>query len=77
MSQRHKDYYGFVKAGFETRRPKGASGIIFFQHFGATWSILVPFLTPSDFEGGPKIDHFWKNKKKIKKMRKMRSKKRL
>jgi hypothetical protein len=35
-----------------------ASAIRFVQHFGATWSILVPFVTPSDFEGGPQIDHF-------------------
>jgi hypothetical protein len=42
--------------------------------FGAFWSILVPFLTPSDFEGGPQIDRFWKNQKK---MRKRKSKKRL
>ena len=67
MSQRHKDYYGFVKTGFETRRPKGASAIILFQHFGATWSILVPCLTPSDFEAGLQIDYFWKIAKKNKK----------
>jgi hypothetical protein len=58
MSQRHSNYFGFVKTGFETSRPKGASAIRLFQMFGAFWSILVPFLTPSDFEGGPQIDRF-------------------
>ena len=33
------------------------------HHFGATWSIFVPFLTPSDFEMGPQIDNF-QNKSK-------------
>ena len=42
---------------------KGASAIIFFQHFGATWSILVPFLILSDLEGGSKIVYFWKQSK--------------
>ena len=55
---------------------KGASGIVFFQHFGATWSILVPFLTPSDFEGGPNRPFLKKNNKKWEN-KKRRSKKRL
>ena len=46
MSRRHGNYYGFVKAGFETRRPKGASAIRFVQHVGATWSFLLPLLAP-------------------------------
>ena len=29
-----------------------------FGVLGGAWTILVPFLTPSDFEGGPKIDSF-------------------
>jgi hypothetical protein len=61
MSQRHKDYYGFVKTGCEKRPQTGASATMFFQHFGAKWSILVPFRIPSDFEGGLNIDHFGKN----------------
>ena len=44
---------------------KGASGILFVQHFGATLTIWVPFWIPSDFEGGPQIYYFWKNRKQI------------
>ena len=36
----------------------------FFGVLGGAWRILVPFLTPSDFEGGPKIDHFFKKSTK-------------
>ena len=54
MPQRHSNYHGFVKTGFETRRPKGASAIRFFQHFGTTWSILVPFLNYRISKGVPK-----------------------
>ena len=45
------------------RNKNKTSAIMFFQHFGATWSIGVPFLIPSDFEVGPKIDHFLKQSK--------------
>ena len=41
--------FGNEKMGFPS---------ICFQHFGATWSILVPFWRPSDFEGSRQIDHF-------------------
>ena len=61
MSQRHEDYYGFVKTGFKKVKKEQE---ISEHHFGATWSILVPFLTPSDFEGGSKINYFWKQSKK-------------
>ena len=70
MSQRHNDYYGFVKTGFEN------GGCVRYQ-FSAFWRHLVDvgaIFDPSDFEGGPKIDSFFF---KYKKMRKRRSKKRL
>ena len=54
----------------------GAHPTTFFVVCGTTWLILVPFLTPSDFEWGSKIDTIFETNQK-KKKRKRRSKKRL
>ena len=42
----------------------GQPGKFDFSILLATWLISVPFLTPLDFPGGPKIDHFWKTSRK-------------
>ena len=52
MSQRHEDYYGFVKIGFEKQKKRGASAIRFVQHFGATWSIFGASFDPIGFLRG-------------------------
>ena len=36
----------------------GQPGKFDFSILRITWLILVPFLTPLDLQGGPKIDHF-------------------
>ena len=74
MSQRHRDYYGFVKTGFETRPQKGTPGKLFGGHFGDTWSIWCHFWPHRISKGVPTSTIFEKN---LKKMRKRRSKKRL
>ena len=38
------------------------------NHFGATWSIWVPFCRPLDFEGPPKVTHFQEAQHKIRKL---------
>ena len=64
MFQRHEDYHGFVKTGFENKLQSRHTHTQNFEHFGATWSILVPFWIPSDFEGVPKSTIFEQKYKK-------------
>ena len=60
MSQRHSNYYGFVKTG----------SAFFFALFGAHGLFFVSFWSPLDFEGGSQIYHFLKKQKKEKKWEK-------
>ena len=67
MSQRHGNCYGFVKTGLKQQKRKQfyypRSKMIHVEK-KLNW---VPFWRPLDFEGGPKIEHFWKKLKNDKK----------
>ena len=54
MSQRHGDYYGFVKTRFKTK-----------QFYVDKMENSVPFWRPLDFEGGPKSTIFEKTNEKM------------
>ena len=55
MSQRHGNYYGFVKTGFKNKQFYYPRNNMLYIEKNEN---VMPFWSPFDFEGGPKIDHF-------------------
>ena len=64
MSQRHEDYYGFVKTGFEKYRQVGIARPDIFELLAPFSRFWLPYWRPSDLEWGSKNRPFWKQIKK-------------